>query len=294
MRIILLLLTNIAIMVLLFVVASILGVGNYLNETGTGLDLQALLMFCFILGMGGAGISLLISKWIAKMTTRAKVIDQPKNQNEKWLMDTVRELADEACIGMPEVAIFPAEQANAFATGWNRNNALVAVSAGMLQRFPKEEVKAVMAHEIGHVANGDMITLSLIQGVLNTFVLFIARIVAFAVDRVVFKSDGPGIGYFVVTIVMQIVLGILASMIVMWFSRRREFRADDWGATLGSQAGMVNALQRLKAESGMPDQMPENLQAFGINSGKRSGIQSLFMSHPPIDQRIAALKSRSQ
>ncbi len=294
MRILLLLLTNIAIMVLLFVVASILGVGNYLNETGTGLDLQALLMFCFILGMGGAGISLLISKWVAKMTTRAKVIDQPKNQNEKWLMDTVRELADEAGIGMPEVAIFPAEQANAFATGWNRNNALVAVSAGMLQRFPKEEVKAVMAHEIGHVANGDMITLSLIQGVLNTFVLFIARIVAFAVDRIVFRSDGPGIGYFVVTIVMQIVLGILASMIVMWFSRRREFRADAWGASLGSQAGMISALQRLKAESGMPDQMPENLQAFGINSGKRSGIQSLFMSHPPIDQRIAALKSRSQ
>lgn len=291
MRILLLLLTNIAIMVLLLIVASILGVGNYLDETGTGLDLQALLIFCFILGMGGSAISLMISKWIAKFSTGAKLIEQPKNQNEQWLVSTVRELADEAGIGMPEVAIFPAEQANAFATGWNRNNALVAVSAGMLQRFPKEEVKAVMAHEIGHVANGDMITLSLIQGVLNTFVLFIARVVAFAVDRVILKNDqGFGIGYFVVTIVMQIVLGILASMIVMWFSRRREFRADDWGAQLGSQAGMISALQRLKAESGMPDQMPENLQAFGINSGKRSGIRAMFMSHPPIDERIKALQ----
>lgn len=291
MRVLLFLLTNIAIMVLLYVVAVIFGVANYLDETGTGLDLQALLIFCLILGMGGSAISLLISKWIAKMSTRAKVIDKPKNQNEQWLVDTVRELAEEAGIGMPEVAIFPAEQANAFATGWNRNNALVAVSAGMLQRFPKEEVKAVMAHEIGHVANGDMVTMSLIQGVLNTFVLFIARVIAFAVDRVIFKNDsGYGIGYIVVTIVMQIVLGILASMIVMWFSRRREFRADAWGAALGSQAGMINALQRLKAESGMPDQMPENLNAFGINSGKRSGIQAMFMSHPPIDQRIKALK----
>lgn len=294
MRVLLLLATNIAIMVLLFIVASILGVGNYLDETGTGLDLQALLFFCFILGMGGSAISLLISKWMAKMSTRAKVIDQPKNQNEQWLVDTVRELADQAGIGMPEVAVFPTEQANAFATGWNRNNALVAVSQGMLQRFPKEEVRAVMAHEIGHVANGDMITLSLIQGVLNTFVLFIARIVAFAVDRIILKNEqGFGIGYFLVTILMQIVLGILASMIVMWFSRRREFRADAWGADLGSQTGMLNALQRLKAEAGMPDQMPENLQAFGINSGKRSGIRAMFMSHPPIDQRIEALKNRA-
>ena len=291
MRVILLLLTNIAIVALLFVVASLLGVNNYLDETGTGLDLQALLIFCFILGMGGSAISLLISKWVAKFSTGAKVIEKPKNQNQQWLMDTVKELADEAGIGMPEVAVFPAQQANAFATGWNRNNALVAVSEGMLQRFPKEEVRAVMAHEIGHVANGDMITLSLIQGVLNTFVLFIARIIAFAVDRIILKNEGGyGIGYIVVTIVMQIVLGILASMIVMWYSRKREFRADIWGAQLGSNAGMIAALQRLKAESGMPDQMPESLQAFGINSGKRSGIRAMFMSHPPIDERIAALK----
>ncbi len=270
---------------------SLLGVGSMLDESGTGLDLTNLLIICFIFGMTGSIISLLISKSIAKWSTKTQIIDSPRNGTERWLMDEVREMSMRAGIDMPEVGIFPMSQANAFATGWNRNKALVAISSGMLERYSKEEIKAVMGHEIGHVANGDMITLALIQGVINTFVMFFARIIGFAVDRAVFKTErGVGPAFYIVTIVAQIVLAILASIIVMWFSRYREFKADIAGAELGSRNGMISALRRLKAESGIPDQMPESMNAFGINSGKRSGIKALFMSHPPLDQRIKALQ----
>ncbi len=270
---------------------SLLGVGSMLDESGTGLDLTNLLIICFIFGMTGSIISLLISKSIAKWSTKTQIIDSPRNGTERWLMDEVREMSMRAGIDMPEVGIFPMSQANAFATGWNRNKALVAISSGMLERYSKEEIKAVMGHEIGHVANGDMITLALIQGVINTFVMFFARIIGFAVDRAVFKTErGVGPAFYIVTIVAQIVLAILASIIVMWFSRYREFKADIAGAELGSRNGMISALRRLKAECGIPDQMPESMNAFGINSGKRSGIKALFMSHPPLDQRIKALQ----
>ena len=273
---------------------SLLGVGSFLDETGTGLNLQALLIFCFIFGMAGSFISVLLSKKIAKWTMKVNIIDKPRNSNEEWLMRIVEKQAREAGIGMPEVGIFQAQQANAFATGANRNKALVAVSSGMMQRFDKDEIEAVMGHEIGHVANGDMITLALIQGVVNTFVMFLARIVGFVVDRMVLKNEqGLGIGYFVTTIVAEIILAILASTIVFWFSRRREFVADRAGARLGSRQGMINALQRLKAETNVPNQLPESMQAFGITGGKRSGIKALFMTHPPLDDRIAALQNMS-
>lgn len=290
-RIGLFLLTNIAIIIVAGIVMSLLGVGSMLDESGTGLDLTNLLIICFIFGMTGSVISLLISKSIAKWSTKTQIIDSPRNATERWLMDDVREMSMRAGIDMPEVGIFPMSQANAFATGWNRNKALVAISSGMLERYSKEEIKAVMGHEIGHVANGDMITLALIQGVINTFVMFFARIIGFAVDRAVFKTErGVGPAFYIVTIVAQIVLAILASIIVMWFSRYREFKADIAGAELGSRNGMISALRRLKAESGIPDQMPESMNAFGINSGKRSGIKALFMSHPPLDLRIKALQ----
>ena len=208
------------------------------------------------------------------------------------MLDTVRELAKEAGIGMPEVGIFPSQSANAFATGWNRNAALVAVSAGMLQRFKPEEVRAVMAHEIGHVANGDMVTLTLIQGVVNTFVLFFARIIGHTVDRVVFRNErGFGLGYFVATMVAQLVLSLLASMIVMWFSRYREYRADHAGATLASKGGMIAALQRLQLEQGQPQDLPGELTAFGISEQLKEGISGMFRSHPPLDERIKALQA---
>lgn len=290
-RIGLFLLTNIAIIIVAGIVMSLLGVGSMLDESGTGLDLTNLLIICFVFGMTGSIISLLISKPIAKWSTKTQIIDNPRNGTERWLMDEVREMSMRAGIGMPEVGIFPMSQANAFATGWNRNKALVAISSGMLERYSKEEIRAVMGHEIGHVANGDMITLALVQGVINTFVMFFARIIGFAVDRAVFKTErGVGPAFYIVTIIAQIVLAILASIIVMWFSRYREFKADIAGAELGSRNGMISALRRLKAESGIPDQMPESMNAFGINSGKRSGIKALFMSHPPLDVRIQALQ----
>ena len=207
------------------------------------------------------------------------------------MLTTVASLANDAGIGMPEVGVFPSDSANAFATGWNRNNALVAVSTGLLRRFDEREVRAVLAHEIGHVANGDMITLSLIQGVVNTFVMFFARIIGHTVDRVVFKTErGYGIGYYIVTIVAEIVLGILASMIVMWFSRYREYRADAAGAQLAGSAGMIAALQRLKAEQGLPEDLPGELTAFGIRPGKAGNLAALLRSHPPLDDRILALQ----
>ena len=229
----------------------------------------------------------------ASNSTGARVIEQPQTQQERWLVSTVEELARTAGIGMPEVAIFPSRAPNAFATGWNKNASLVAVSEGMLQRFSPAEVKAVMAHEIGHVANGDMVTLSLIQGVVNTFVMFFARIIGNFVDRAVFKneSDGPGIGYFIATIFAELVLGILASIIVMWFSRQREFRADAAGAQLAGAGAMIAALEHLKAEQGIPVELPGEMTAFGINGGLKNGLAGLLMSHPPLDERIAALRA---
>ncbi len=294
MRILLFIATNIAVLALASITLSILGFDGYLQESGTGLDLTALLIFCGVIGVSGSFISLLMSKWMAKRATGTRVIEQPRTATERWLVDTVRELADKAGIGMPEVGIFDAAQPNAFATGWNRNASLVAVSTGLMESMRPEEVRAVLAHEVGHVANNDMVTLALIQGVVNTFVMFFARIIGFFVDRVVFKNDrGFGIGYYITTIVAQILLGILAMMIVMWFSRFREFRADAAGAQLAGRQHMIAALERLKSGSEMPDAMPESLQAFGINQGMRQGLQAMFSSHPPLDARIEALRNAS-
>jgi len=291
MRILLFLATNMAVLVLVSIVFNLLGLDGILAANGVDLNLQALLVFCAIFGFGGSLISLFISKWMAKRGTGTQVIEQPRNRDEQWLLDTVRELANEAGIGMPEVGIFPSQAANAFATGWNRNDALVAVSAGLLQRFRPEEVRAVMAHEIGHVANGDMITLSLIQGVVNTFVMFLARVIGHTVDRVIFKTErGYGIGYFVVTIVAELVLGFLASMIVFWFSRWREFRADAAGARLTTNADMIAALQRLREEQGLPQDLPGELTAFGISEQLKQGFSGLFRSHPPLEDRIRTLQ----
>lgn len=293
-RVLLFLATNLAIIVVASITLSLLGVGSFLDESGTNLNLQALLIFCFVFGMAGSVISLLLSKKIAKWTMKVQIIDKPRNSSEEWLFRTIEKQAEEAGIGMPEVGIFEAQQANAFATGANRNKALVAVSSGMLQRFDKDEIEAVLGHEVGHVANGDMITLALIQGEVNTFVMFLARVIGFAVDRVVLRNErGLGLGYFITTIVAEIVLAILASMIVFWFSRRREFVADEAGARFGSRQGMINALRRLKAESNVPNQLPESMQAFGITGGKRGGIKALFMTHPPLEDRIAALQNMS-
>ncbi len=292
-RIFLFIATNLAVIVVASITLSLLGVGSYMDARG-GLNLQALLIFCAVFGFTGSLFSLFISKPVAKWSTRTVIIEQPRSDAERWLVHTVKELADKAGIGMPEVGVFPAEQSNAFATGWNKNNALVSVSAGLLSRMSKDEIRAVLAHEIGHVANGDMVTLSLIQGVVNTFVMFFARIIGYAVDKAVFKSEsGRGIGYFIVVMVAEVVLGILASAIVMWFSRQREFRADAMGAQLAGTGAMIGALQRLKAESEMPDQMPDSLTAFGINRGLKSGLGQLFMSHPPLDDRIRALQQSS-
>ena len=278
-------------MVLVSIVFNLLGFQSILMANGVDLNLQALLVFCALFGFGGSFISLLLSKWMAKRGSGTVIIAKPRNGDEQWLVDTVADLAQEAGIGMPEVGIFPSESANAFATGWNRNDALVAVSLGLLRRFDRQEVRAVLAHEIGHVANGDMVTLTLIQGVVNTFVMFFARIIGHTVDRVVFKTErGYGIGYYVVTIVAEIVLGILASAIVMWFSRWREYRADAAGAGLTSQGDMIAALQRLRVEQGLPNDLPGELTAFGIRSGS-TGLANLFRSHPPLDDRIRALQS---
>ncbi len=289
-RIGLFLLTNMAVLAVAGITLNLLGVGRFL--TAEGLDLSALLVFCAVFGFSGALISLFLSKWIAKKTARVHVIETPRTPEEHWLVETVRELAEKAKIGMPEVGIFPAEQSNAFATGWNKNASLVAVSAGMMRRFNKNEIRAVLAHEVGHVANGDMVTLALIQGVVNTFVMFFARIIGYAVDKVILKEErSVGIGFYIATFVAEIILGFLASMIVAWFSRRREFRADHAGATLADRQSMVSALRRLKAESEVPNQMPDTLVAFGIASGAGNKLMQLFATHPPLDVRIATLES---
>jgi heat shock protein HtpX len=287
-RIVLLVATNFAILIVLSVTMQLLGVDQMLAQE-TGLNLYGLLVMAAIFGFGGSFISLLISKWMAKMAVGAHVIEVPANTTERWLVDTVKRQADKAGIGMPEVAIYDAPDINAFATGWNRNDALVAVSTGLLQNMSQDEAEAVLGHEISHVANGDMVTLTLIQGVLNTFVIFLSRVIGFIVDRTVFKVErGQGPAFFVTVIVAQIVLGILASMIVMWFSRWREFRADAGGAALAGRQKMVAALERLKLNQEQ-SALPAQIAAFGI-SGK-SGITRLFMSHPPLEERIAALQA---
>jgi heat shock protein HtpX len=289
-RIGLFLLTNLAVLAVASLMLNLLGVGRFI--TAEGLDLTSLLIFCAVFGFSGSLVSLFLSKWMAKRSAQVYVIENPRTPEERWLVETVRELAEKAGIGMPEVGIFPAEQSNAFATGWNKNSALVAVSAGMLRRFNKNEIRAVMAHEVGHVANGDMVTLALIQGVVNTFVMFFARIIGYVVDKAVFKSERDhGPGFYITTIVAEVVLAFLASMIVAWFSRRREFRADHAGATLADRQSMISALARLKAEVEVPNQMPDTLVAFGIASGAKSKLVELFATHPPLDVRIAALRN---
>ncbi len=291
MRILLFLATNLAVVFVLGIVLSLLGFDQLMAANGIGINTTGTLVICAIFGFGGSLVSLFLSKWMARRGTNTQIIEQPRNESERWLLDTVAQLAGDAGIGMPEVGVFPSPVSNAFATGWNRNDALVAVSQGLLQRFNKDEIRAVLAHEIGHVANGDMVTLTMIQGVVNTFVLFFSRVIGHTVDRVVFKNErGFGPGYWIGTIVAQIVLSILASIIVMWFSRWREFRADAAGAKLAGSAAMIGALQRLQAEQGQPQDLPGELTAFGISEQLKEGAAKLFMSHPPLPQRIAALQ----
>ncbi|HUI59952.1 MAG TPA: protease HtpX [Steroidobacteraceae bacterium] len=289
-RIVLFLLTNLAVVLVLSITARILGVDRFL--TANGLNLGTLLAFSALIGFGGSFISLAMSKWMAKMTTHAQIIDNPSNPTERWLVETVRRHAQLAGVGMPEVAIYEAPEINAFATGANRNHALVAVSTGLLQSMTPDEAEAVLGHEMTHVANGDMVTLTLVQGVVNTFVIFLSRIVGYVVDRVLLKNDrdSVGIGYYVTSIVAELVLGILASMIVLWFSRRREFRADAGGAQLAGREKMIGALSRLKAAYA-PSSLPKPVEAFGISGKEGGGLARLFMSHPPLDERIAALRA---
>ena len=287
-RIALFVMTNLAVIVVISFTLRILGVDHWIQENG-GINFQALLIISAIIGFAGSIISLLMSKWSAKRMVGAQVIENPSDATERWVVDTVGRQAGMAGIGMPEVAIYDAPDVNAFATGWNRNNALVAVSTGLLRNMSRDEAEAVLAHEVSHVANGDMVTLALIQGVVNTFVIFFAKLFGFFVDRVLLKNErGYGIGAFVAEIVAQIVLGILASTIVMWFSRQREFRADSGGANLAGRNKMIAALERLKGNH-EETVLPEKMAAFGISGGKK--FSRLFMTHPPLDERIAALKN---
>lgn len=289
-RIALFLATNIAIVLVLGITLRLLGFERILDEQGLGLDINSLLVFAAVFGFGGSFISLAISKWTAKRFTGARVIQAPANATENWLQGTVERQAELAGIGMPEVAIYDSPDINAFATGMSRNNALVAVSTGLLANMSKGEAEAVLAHEVSHVANGDMVTLALIQGVVNTFVIFLSRVIGHLVDRVIFKVErGHGPAFWITAIVAEILLGILASIIVMWFSRRREFHADSGGAQLAGRENMIAALERLKSSVRQPH-LPDQLAAFGINGGLGSGIKRLFMTHPPLDERIAALK----
>jgi heat shock protein HtpX len=290
-RVFLFLATNLAVVLVLSVTLRLLGVDRILDEQGTGLDLTNLLIFSAVFGFAGSFISLAISKWSAKRSMGVRVIDQPRNTHEVWLVDTVRRQAQIAGIGMPEVGIFDSPEVNAFATGARRDNALVAVSTGLLNAMSRTEAEAVLAHEVSHVANGDMVTLTLIQGVVNTFVIFISRVVGYVVDRMIFKTErGHGPGYLMTVIVAEIVLGILATMIVMWFSRYREFRADAGGAQLAGRNQMIAALERLRLQQAAP--LPDKMAAFGINGGGRNSFTRLFMSHPPLEERIAALSAR--
>lgn len=283
-RILLFLVTNLAVIFVLTIVARIFGLDRYIAAQGG--NWVGLLVFAAIFGFGGALISLALSKWMAKRSMGVRVITQPANATEQWLVNTVRAQAEQAGIGMPEVGIFDSPQPNAFATGARRDAALVAVSSGLLRAMNQKEAEAVLGHEISHVANGDMVTLTLIQGVVNTFVIFLARVIGGLVDR---REDGRGMAYFATVIVAQLVLGMLANTIVMWFSRQREFRADAGGAHLAGTSNMIAALERLKA--GQPQPLPSQMAAFGIAGGAGAGIRRLFMSHPPLDERIQALRT---
>jgi len=288
-RVALFLATNLAVILVLSIVLRLLGVDSILDERNAGINYEALLILSLVIGFGGSFISLAMSKWMAKRTTGARVITRPANAAESWLTATVDRQARQAGIETPEVAIYDSPDMNAFATGARRNAALVAVSTGLLRSMPREEIEAVLAHEISHVANGDMVTLTLIQGVVNTFVIFLSRVIGHFVDRVILKNDsGHGIGYFAAVIAAQLLLGILASMIVMWVSRLREFRADAGSAQLNGREPMIKALSRL--ERGIPGELPEALQAFGISGGGKRSMMRLFMSHPPIPERIEALR----
>ena len=320
MRILLFLATNIAVIMLLSLVFNVLGLNGLLQANGVDLDMNALLVYSAVIGFAGSFISLFMSKFMAKKSMAVQVINEPRNSNEQWLVNTVARQAEKAGIGMPEVGIFPSQAPNAFATGWNRNNALVAVSAGLLQHMTQDEIEAVLGHEvahvangdmvtltliqgvvntfviflsrvIGHVANGDMVTLALVQGVVNTFVMFLARVAGFFVDRVILKNErGLGMGYFITSIVMELLLGMLAMTVVMWVSRRREFRADAFGARLAGRDAMIAALERLRVGDQLPDAMPATMQAFGIRSGTSQGFKALLRSHPPLEARIEALR----
>ncbi|MRI32367.1 protease HtpX [Endozoicomonas sp. OPT23] len=292
-RILLFLATNLAVIAVASITLNILGVGSYMDSQG--LNLGSLLVFCAVFGFAGSFVSLFLSKMMAKMGTGTQIIDQPRTAQEQWLLETVRELSEKAGIGMPEVGIFPSPESNAFATGWNKNASLVAVSQGLLDRFSQREARAVIGHEIGHVANGDMVTLSLIQGVVNTFVMFFARIIGYAVDSFLRRDEeensGPGIGFYVVSFIAEIILGIAASSIVMWFSRKREFRADVAGAELAGRGDMIAALERLRSEYDAPSAMPATMSAFGIRKSGQGGLAAMFTSHPPLEDRILALQS---
>ena len=289
-RIFLFLATNIAIMLVITIMIHIFGLGQILDEQGVDVDLTSLLMLSAVVGMTGSIISLALSKSMAKHTTGAYVIEQPRNEQEQWLFNTVQRQANAAGIGMPEVAIYDAPDINAFATGMFRNDALVAVSTGLLQGMTRDEAEAVLAHEVSHVANGDMVTLALIQGVINTFVFFLSRVIGHIIDRAIFKTErGHGPAYWFTTIITQLVLGILASAIVMWFSRHREYRADAGAASLEGKQKMIGALERLQKSANQPH-LPEQLEAFGISGGMAAGLKSLFISHPPLADRIEALR----
>jgi heat shock protein HtpX len=280
--------TNIAVLVLISLIFNLLGFEGFLQANGVDLDLQALLVYSAIIGFSGSFISLLLSKTMAKMSMRVQTIKEPRTEFERWLLQTVARQAEQSGIRMPDVGVFEQAAPNAFATGWNKNAALVAVSTGLVNSMSREEVEAVLAHEVSHVANGDMVTLALIQGVVNTFVVFLSRVIAFVVDRVVFKVErGHGPAFWIVSIAAQIVLGIFASMIVMWFSRYREYRADAGGAKLAGRGKMISALRSL--QSSHTAEMPGELAAFGINSGR---MRALFSSHPPLEERIRALESQ--
>ncbi len=290
MRIVLFLATNAAVLVLISVVFQLFGIEGILAENGVDLNLQALLLMSAVIGFGGSFISLALSKFMARRSMGVQIIEQPRNDSERWLLETVRRQAEKAGIGMPEVGIFPSPDPNAFATGMRRDAALVAVSTGLLQNMGADEVEAVLGHEVSHVANGDMVTMGLLQGVVNTFVIFLSRVIGHVVDRVVFKTErGYGPAYYITSIVAQVFLSILASMIVMWFSRRREFRADAGGAALSTRNKMANALRALQRNQ-QPQDLPGEFAAFGISGGLGGGLKRLFMSHPPLQERIAALE----
>jgi heat shock protein HtpX len=281
--------TNLAVLVMLGLVTNLMGPALGIDPRSTG----GLLILAGVVGFTGSFISLALSKWMAKRSTGAQVIVNPRTPEERWLVDTVARQAKEAGIGMPEVAIYDAPDLNAFATGMNKNSALVAVSTGLLRNMNRDEVEAVLAHEVGHVANGDMVTMALIQGVLNTFVFFLSRVLGQIIDQAVFKrdpNDGRGIGYFATVIVLEIIFGLIASVIAMWFSRQREFRADAMGAKLAGRHKMAAALERLMLNHGQTA-LPKDVQAFGISGGVASGLKRLFMTHPPLEERIAALRN---